>query len=71
MQTYVEGHPGFAAGSLGWVIVGAILFVTAVVVLIFSELRVVLVVRDQVAPEPSLRAHCSICISPSLVIVGT
>jgi len=50
----VEGHPGFAAGSLGWVVVGAILLVTAVVVLIFSELRVVLVVRDQVAPQPSM-----------------
>jgi hypothetical protein len=47
LQSYVQEHPGFAAGALGWVVVGAVLFVTAVVVLIFSELRVVLVVRDQ------------------------
>lgn len=47
LQGYMAQHPDFASSALAWVVVGSVLFFVAILVLIFSEVRVVLVVRDQ------------------------
>lgn len=47
LQGYMAEHPDFASSALAWVVVGSVLFFVAILVLIFSEVRVVLVVRDQ------------------------
>mmetsp|Transcript_60168 Transcript_60168/g.141649 ORF Transcript_60168/g.141649 Transcript_60168/m.141649 type:complete len:535 (-) Transcript_60168:138-1742(-) len=47
LQEYVDSHPGFAASAATWLGVGFLLFGVSVLVLLFSEIRVVLVVRDQ------------------------
>jgi len=47
LQDYVDKHPGFAADAATWLVVGMLLFAASVLVLLFSEVRVVLVVREQ------------------------
>lgn len=47
LQAYMGAHPDFASVALAWVVVGLVLFFLAIVTLVFSEVRVILVVRDQ------------------------
>jgi len=45
--TFQEEHPNFAAGIAIWMTVGSIIFMIGFILFLYSEIKAVLVARDQ------------------------
>jgi hypothetical protein len=57
LAAYQAEHPDFAAGVGIWMAVGTILLVFGMIIFLFSEIKAVLVCRDQVCEK----RHLAIC----------
>lgn len=58
LAQYDHEHPGFLEGVAAWIAIGAVLYLVALVLLLYSEIRTCLIVRDQDFRKRLLETQC-------------